>query len=350
MGIWGTAPNTGLVLMACVKYKPKCRDVQEKWEFRNVISKELSYRLMKVQEAYISLSFRFSSMVTSGVGITRGVMAIKQFPIQLLVLIFFVVLNHVSAQQRILSLRPSIGIEFPMNHLFDQRTDKNFRYNNFDLNPQFALGLQYELNDRLDIFGGWSNGATGYSFAIFCPDGMCGARHSNGFTTQRFPIGVHWELKDYWLFPIQQRFRFFNKIVNADERLLFLVLFRLKATFGLSYNYISPSTGEDQLREVVWPFNHQNQEISHVTLPHVQNRHGMSLFGGLTLQFYNHKRDKVQLSLIYNQGILRQLTSPLNYSINGKEYSAQLGSRGSYFAATLSYPIRLATFGAPKLN
>ena len=285
-------------------------------------------------------------MAKFGAGRMKSVEDIKT--LLLLAISMFFVVPEVLAQQRTLSLRPSIGIEFPMCHTYDREVHKQFSYNNFNLYPQFGLGLQYKLSERLDVFGGWNNGATGYSFNILCPDGRCGAKQTREFSTQRFPIGFHWELKDFWLFPVQQRFKFFNKIVNADERLLFLVLFRLKATFGLSYNYISKASDEDAPDLKEWSLG--NNVINYLTQPHVKNRHGVSAFGGLTLQFYNHKRDRVQLSLIYNQGILRQLTSPLNYSINGQEYSTQLGSRGSYFAATLSYPIRLVTFGASKLD
>lgn len=277
----------------------------------------------------------------------RYVKAIKKPLILLILLEFFFVLN-VSAQKRILSLRPSIGLEVPMNYVYERQVDEQFRYNNMRVYPEFGLSLQYELSERMDIFGGWNNGGTGYSFAIFCPDRKCGAGHSTITSTQRFPLGLHWELKDVWLFPVQKRFRFFNKIVNADERLLFLVLVRLKTTVGISYNYISHSSSEDELDVVNVPSF--RGDISYSTQSHVENRHGVSVFGGITLQFYNHRKDKVQLSLIYNQGVIRQFTSPLNYTINAQEYSAKLGSRGSYFAATLTYPIRLATFGASKLD
>jgi hypothetical protein len=289
---------------------------------------------------------KYSFMVGGGALLMKSGPDIKRIVLILIILIFFVVWNDASAQQKILSLRPSLGMEFPMNHVYERNVHKQFRYNNFSLYPEFGLSLQYELSDRLDIFGGWNNGSTGFSFTVFCPDKQCGAKFAWHQSTQRFPIGFHWELKDVWLFPVERRFRFFNKIANADERLLYLVLFRLKATFGLSYNYLSLSSNEDEPHFVKWPLG--NDEITHLTQTHIANRHAVSAFGGVTLQFYNHKKDKVQLTLLYNQGILRQLISPLDYTINNQEYSAQLGSRGSYFAATLTYPIRLATFGSSK--
>jgi hypothetical protein len=296
---------------------------------------------MKVQEDSINMFIRLSSIVVFGAEYLKFVMAIKKI---VLLGLFFVGLNTVSAQQRtILSLRPSVGIEFPMNHVYEQQVHKQFRYNNMGIYPQFGLSLQYELSDRLDIFGGWNNGATGYSFAIFSPDNRPLVKHRTFASTQRFPLGFHWELKDVWLFRMQKRLRFFNKTINADERILYLILFRLKATFGLSYNYLSHMSGENKPHSVRWPVG-SNKFVSHLTQPHVANRHGLSLFGGLTFQFYNYKKDKVQLSILYNQGFIRQYLSPLQYTMDEQEYSAMLGSRGSYFAATLTYPIRLASF------
>ncbi len=239
-----------------------------------------------------------------------------------------------------LSLRPGVGLEFPMNHVYQAQVDERFRYNSFPLYPNFSLALQYQINDRLDVFTGWNNGATGYSFSLFCPDGRCKIGHTTLGSTQRFPLGFHWELKNVWWFPIEKRLRFLNKTINADERLLYLVLFRLKATAGVSYNYLSRNTGEDEAYNYIT--GNLGNTITHQTVPHVLNRHAISVFGGFTLQFYNYRNDRVQLSILYNQGIVRQLVIPLTYTINGEEYIAQLGSRGSYFIASLSYPIRLA--------
>ena len=226
-----------------------------------------------------------------------------------------------------------------MCHIIESPDDKYFDYNNFRLYPEFGLNLQLDLNEDWSVFTGWNNGGVGYSYSARDLKGRRQYRHASFATTQRFPVGFQKQLKTVKWFKSNRRQAIFRNIEKKNDELLYLLLFRIRLMGGAQLEYKNRSTNEGV------PKTHQANSGAFTTLYDVDHRWGASAFLGLNLQFFNYSKDYFQLTFFYSQGIDRKFDIDLDYTrVNGEEYYAKIGTRGSYFGIQLGYPIKLKEF------
>lgn len=232
-------------------------------------------------------------------------------------------------------LSPAVGAQFPFSYVIDkQLADKYFKVNTFDFEPSFDISLRAEINHNWIFFAGWQAGNTGFSYKYsdrytYNFEGAV----SNGLYTSRVPIGVNKDLCVIRIGKIKKRAELLDKMSNnsLSHNFTYLILFRLQALGGISFDKIAPSTYENQWTD----FFYGRQ---YFTINHRQN---ISCFVGFTLQFFNYDKDLFNISFYYSQGLRQAVGANIEYSLNGDNYFATIGSNGSLLAIQLAYPIKL---------
>jgi len=247
-----------------------------------------------------------------------------------------IVFVHSAYGQKQLFITPSLGMSFPLCYtIAPAEGDSGYGSNTFDFGASFDLSLQYQINPRWIIFGGWraSGGDTGFSFKYGDKqqDSFYG-RLSVASGTKSIPVGFMRYLSTQKWFKMKRRSAILENISGVkNEDVLYLVLFKLRLLAGVSHNYVVPATNDNQL----------DGFSSGTYLYSVNKRNSLSAFLGLNLQFFNYDKNHFQLTILYSQGLSQVLTADVDYQVSSGNYEAILGSRGSYISLQLGYPIKL---------
>lgn len=233
-----------------------------------------------------------------------------------------------ASAQKALYFRPWAGFTSPMAHLVHKDSHPSFRYNNHNFYVNGGIEVFYRANDKVDLYAGYQRSTVDFSYRIY-------SRGSGtGISLMEFPLGVEWLIKDVWFHPMEKRPALFSRN-NRDHGYFFLALFRIRALTGISMSLLQHWESSNTVTTGSYTFSNNIHQLQ---------RRNFLVFGGLTLQFYNRKRDKLHFTLLYNQGIRKMLEMEIEETINGEKFTAQLGSRGSYFATQLKIPLRLIAF------
>ena len=239
----------------------------------------------------------------------------------------FTVLLTANAQ-RALYFRPAAGLSFPMVHLIHKDSHTSFRYNNHNFYVAGGLEILYRASSKVDIYAGYQNTPLDFSYSVYSMSA------SRGLNQWEFPLGVEWLIKDVWFHPMEKRPALFRR--NSREYgYFFLALFRIRGLTGISMSTVHHIGSSGTSTNPNATFKEDFYQL------HYRN---YSIFGGLTLQFYNRKRDKLHFTLLYNQGLRRVMEMHIEEVTGGDKFTARLGSRGSYFATQFKIPLRLVTF------
>jgi hypothetical protein len=233
-----------------------------------------------------------------------------------------------AAAQKALYFRVGAGFFFPMEHLIHKDNHPSFRYNNHNFYPGGSIEYFYRVNDKTDILLGYQRSNIGFSYR------SGNNKVSTSIGQHEFPLGVEWLIKDVWLYPIEKRPRLFGRN-STGNGYYYLALFRVKAVTGISMSIVPK--GESS-------YQHNRGQYHFTQSVHPLHRRNFSVFGGATLQFYNRRRDKIHLILLYNQGLRKVMEMEIAETIGTETFKANLGSRGSYFATQVKIPLKLVTF------
>jgi hypothetical protein len=120
--------------------------------------------------------------------------------------------------------------------------------------------------------------------------------------------------------------------------------FKVKLIAGFSLDYLDRFATERMPWQASSYSPNDGQRVYYQGTELVNHRLGFSIFSGVGFNFYNLKKDNVQLTMLYSQGLLKMLTASINYGIvndNGEEShnNTEIGVYGSYLSFQLSYPI-----------
>lgn len=271
------------------------------------------------------------------------------FRITLLILIQLIG-QSVTAQSYFF-IRPNLGLNFPTSRLMVSVSDPTFKYLTFDVNLNVGIDIVYERNDRFQFYTGWNSGQIeyGFKFSAWRPTSHSRYTHNSGFTVHRIPLGMQYNIGKVRGLHSKKREAIIKDVsptINPKD-VYHLLKFKVKLIAGFSLDYLNRYTNEGLSREVNYYYPEDGQRVYYRIVEKVNSsRLGVAIFSGVGFNFYNLKKDHVQLTILYSQGLIKMLTGYLDYGIvndNGQEsrYSTEIGVYGSYLSVQLSYPIRL---------
>ncbi len=220
-----------------------------------------------------------------------------------------------------LRLTPGFGLQSLQWYVKENKNaDSRFKAYNFHTTPTFAVSLQLDIKHDWMIFAGWYTYRSKVSFKY-------GNGSTIGYLTMPppaniFPLGLQKTIGTHRLFKVNRQIEILKgifgiqSILNNDR---YLLVFRSRLISGVSYDLINSTPGN----------------LS------TTNQTNISLFFGLGLQFFNADKDRLQLNFIYSQGSKEISDFDVDYYLNSKIYSGKLGSKGSFFAVQLAYPLQM---------
>ncbi len=244
--------------------------------------------------------------------------------------------------QRVLSLEPTLGVQVPYAR-YDKVIGKaaTFRPRHFDVVAHFGLLVQLRASDHWRFASGISYGGTGWGYRLTVPDNLLKnsyrspeVRHHIAKSTLRFPLQVNYTFKDNIHFGT----------INA-ARQLFLVVFRLHGTAGVSVDWVPPynqsslKIGTTSLYGDTIAYREQEQRL---------RTFGTSLYLGGGIQFYHLGNDMLSVNLYFSQGLVDLFSIDVHYQLNSDGHYTRMLTRGTVVAASASLPVRLKTF--PRQN
>lgn len=230
-------------------------------------------------------------------------------------------MQNLFAQTRI-SLAPQVSYEAIQTYVVDNGIDPTFRAYNRHFSAAYGLNVQLDVNRNWMYAIGWSMSTPvlGFKYQDTGPN----LWRITGALSHRFSLSIQKTIGTHHLFKLRDN----SPIVKLSEKLFgssqsagdrYLLLFRTRLISGISYDLLQSIPGE------LLTDNGQN----------------ISAIVGLGLQFFNYRKDHLQLNFIYSHGIWKVTEGEMRYHSGGTEYIASLGSRGSYFAFQFAYPMRL---------
>lgn len=236
------------------------------------------------------------------------------------VVLLFAVLK-IEAQKAVV-LRPALGMHIPFSHVVDRTLAESSFSSYWSIAPQFAIDVQYSWNPKNSLSIGYQASALDVGYQYATPQ--------QGFVTKTlssrylmvFPIGYSRYLFDGHWFPIKAK--------SSDY---YVINFSFNLNFGLSYCYLPLTTGDNILQTRSFGDSQVREQIL--------SRDNLAIFFGFIVQFQRKSRNTIQLSFVYSKGFVRQLEQSVDYRVDSPnyDYRAVTGSRGSYAALQIGYPI-----------
>ncbi|RCR65900.1 hypothetical protein DUE52_29205 [Larkinella punicea] len=122
----------------------------------------------------------------------------------------------------------------------------------------------------------------------------------------------------------------------------YAMIFDLYTTAGISYDWFRFDNYEGAILGLSVTDPKLDKIEIEEKLPNVLHRRGASIQAGIGFQFKSHDKDRLDIQLVYSQGLRKLVTADVDYTINQTAYFLQMAARGTAFRITASYPIRLS--------
>jgi hypothetical protein len=247
-----------------------------------------------------------------------------------LVNIFVLLVASETHAQKNIFLKPTGGIQSIFSD-FSYGNNNPHLYQGFDAsNDYWGVMVQYNLNSKIRIAVGISESDIGWGYKIKTPRVMEG--HTRGAPLLQFPLKLETLIKE----DVR-----IGRLDKVDYR--YAMIFDLYLIGGVSYDWFRFNNFNGVLSGGINTPNPVNDVITvDEKLPNVLHRHGASIQAGIGFQFKSHDKDRLDIQLVYSQGLRKLVTADVDYTINQTAYFLQMAARGSAFRITASYPIRLS--------
>ena len=214
--------------------------------------------------------------------------------------------------QNQLRILPHYGKQSLLTSLSMTSGDPTFKNSTFTFTNVFGASLQYETNSGWQFYGGISTTKVeiGYRYNdTRNRDKLLSYRSVN------FPIGIQKNISTHKAFKTKLRLAGGTDDREDSSSARYLLLFRSRVVAGFSVDLWEDLPATDH------------------------NDFGKSAFAGITLQFFDRKRDHLSLTILYNHGFRTRVFFPVRYILNAQEYVGEISSRGSYISIQVGYPI-----------
>jgi hypothetical protein len=208
----------------------------------------------------------------------------------------------------------------------------------------FGAMLQYDWNDTWYISAGVNHSGIGYYFRIKWtknPDGTSNRSGMGvwyGFTGVPVQVGYTW--RDIHFIRLNRDSKFLEKLRWNKQDLMYLFLFKVQFVAGIAINHVQHHTGDNQTGLTIWQSNN-NPEQWREEGYYIKRKVGVSVTAGVNIQFHSFGRDRLLLSVLYEQGIQNRIDIPTVWHRCGGVSSHSLGCAGlgAYHQGKLSYSV-----------
>jgi len=239
-------------------------------------------------------------------------------------------------------LMPSVGGDFPFSFYENKKALPPYMggtLSDFTLNYGISFLLDVERKNLFEVGVGIGNIGTGYTYRSQT-DSARALRHGGRFS---YP-----NIRRIWL-------KYHKKIVqvviprsdlqvNSRKFKRFWAVFDVNLLAGFTREDLPRNTalnaGNISLAGGTFTGNHDILEFNETSTLIDYSGYGAQL--GVSLQFYDYGKKRLQLAFVYHQGIGKRYKDTISSSINGTPFpDFDLYTRGSMFAFYAAYPLLL---------
>lgn len=267
----------------------------------------------------------------------------------ILIIWAFSAYSHLLFSQK-LTARPHIGLMNAYNNIITSPdgTKNFFETNIFDVEANYGVSMEYRFSNRSAISIGITTCLAGYSYRMTFFKGECNpyvvTTHFSAESSPEFTLGYHHTSKAFGL--IRKYLKRNSQSVPKVKTFPLKAKVIISGGFGLSHL----AKTNEELNIIQDHFSYTCPDLSHkadifpdsITLKQKTNFH---LWGKVGLQFFHNDKERFELAITFNQGILNHYTTDVKYQVIENQqttnYSGVLGSKGTSIALTLSYPITI---------
>lgn len=263
----------------------------------------------------------------------------------------FLLFAHVGYAQTVINLRPYVGLQGCFSRIKNNSQGAStFRHNIYEEYADFGIFLEAYRNNKVAVSVGATYGLAGFSYKLTIPNprnpfGSPEKRIASARDVYRIPVKFSYVWKNVSWFPVRydKKNRRMYLHEQDEDNPLYLLNFQVECFAGVSYNRIRTGNEDALIIESAIQDPYGDTIVTNFDRK-IDQVNGLSVFGGITLQFMHYDKQRLALTLYYNQGLLNQMDVDVFYTLNGQSYQTQLGTRGTTVGINVSYPIRLKTF------
>ena len=239
-------------------------------------------------------------------------------------------------------LMPSVGGDFPFSFYENKKALPPYMggtLSDFTLNYGISFLLDLNNKDVFEVGAGIGRIGSGYTYRSQTDSAM-DLRHGGRFSaaeTRRIWLKYHKKI-------VQVVIPRSDLQVNSRKINRFWAIFDVNLLAGFTREDLPRNTalnaGNISLAGGAFTGNHDILEFDQTGT--IINYSGYGAQLGVSLQFYDYGKKRLQLAFVYHQGIGKRYKDTISSSINGTPFpDFDLYTRGSMFAFYAAYPLLL---------
>ncbi len=243
-------------------------------------------------------------------------------------------------------LVPETGVEFLLSSFADKSEAPDYvsRITTYPAD-RYGLGLKIKFQEVWHLETGWNYGGIGQ--AIRLKSSAFISNEGNYLPVSRVFVQIGKHLKEIRIRKSPKSI--FNNLPFLRKK-HYLSIFSIQGILGLTYDHLyNADTGFFSINYSSGGNSYQFTE--NIQESEILKKHGWSIYTGFFIQFLNSGKERLRFAFIYQQGLQQRLFTEWTMGLgNSTPNSFQTISRGSMFAISVSYPIRLITFGKEEAS
>ena len=250
-----------------------------------------------------------------------------------------------------LYLNPSLGVQWGFSQFEDrENTPSYIKSANLVSGARYGIGLMVDFNEKWGLELGYGGADFGlgvkYASKTDSVESEVSGRKIRYTTVHRAYLQIFSPGK--LVFIRKRRGAYLRRYAKEKKEYDFLSVFNLGFLGGISYEFVSRFSNTNASENASDVNTYDDIKLFETAIQ-TPEQNGLGIYFGLYTQFLNKGEKRLQLGLIYQQGLQKRIISNWATSINGiQQPDFQTFTRGSYLAFYASYPIKLLTFGEKK--
>jgi hypothetical protein len=248
-------------------------------------------------------------------------------------------------------LTPSLGVQWGFSQFEDKETTPDYvKSANLVSGARYGIGLMVDFKEKWGLEVGYGGADLGlglkYASKTDSVESEVSGRKIRYTTIHRAYLQVFSPGK--LVFIRKRRGAYLRRYAKEKKEYDFLSVFNLGFLGGISYESVSHFSNTNVSENASEVNTFDKIELFETSLQKSE-QNGLGIYFGIYTQFLNKGEKRLQLGIVYQQGLQKRIISNWSTSINGvAQPDFQTFTRNSYLSFYACYPIKLFTLGLKK--
>jgi|GEM_PF-3788777 len=248
-------------------------------------------------------------------------------------------------------LTPSLGVQWGFAKFENKETIPSYvKRTNVPSGARYGIGLLVDFNEKWGLEIGYGGAELGLGIKYASKTDSV----ENEISGRKIRYTIIHRAYMHWLSPgkliiiRKRRGTYLRRYAKEKKEYDYLSVFNLGFMGGFAYEYTPPFSFRNNTSTSSSIIVQDDIKLAETNVA-IPGEHSMGIYFGLYTQFLNKGEKRLQLGVVYQQGIQKRVISNWSTSINGvAQPDFKTFTRGSYLAMYANYPIKFLTLGANK--